>query len=625
MSRFIGIRHRVKKTADNEARPTQVVILDGKMATHDLENDDAELDFVRGTFPVANRKVTADDDVGAFKVRHVKWRKVKANESVEDVPASHLRKVGKEQHRAVQIPTAYDGLKVGDRVMLSLGGSGNRLAYSLSRRAEELGGDTMILRLPPYELKDEREFRELGSDKDADASVLADLARSEARPAQKCEVRDRKLIRVTELFRDRMEAMKARIACEQRLRQVFIGRIFLSPEGGYPEGSVEDEFDRAKASDVILTALIAEEKKRINELEKALNELEVYNAIFKPITRMGPLLSARIISAIGDVRRFWVEPDKAKMAELKRRSEELEKKAGFTKHLAKAAAGRNTSRSSHFQLVQIVRSWMRKNGMAEQAQLLDEALECHKARSEERKAAHFRGKGKFKKFLGLHVNPDGSFPRRRRGQRCNWDDNGRQAFWLFVSDQCNKYPDAHWGKQLVVNKAAFRSQHPKVITIPRWMRNAFWSVELLTLRRTGACPFPEGEKILTMDAFEEWVAMCAATMDSDVAGVLADQVQKARDAEQVAKGKERERIGMYSPGHIHKMAVWRTATRVGEAVFDDWTRFERGGGPAMALPPAGPIPIHPTPPTLEELEMSLDDDPGDAPSELEAALLQGAA
>jgi hypothetical protein len=56
--RVIGIRHRVKKTAEGEARPTQVVILEnGEPKTLELETETDELDFVLGRFPTSFRKV----------------------------------------------------------------------------------------------------------------------------------------------------------------------------------------------------------------------------------------------------------------------------------------------------------------------------------------------------------------------------------------------------------------------------------------------------------------------------------------------------------------------------------------------------------------------------------------
>ena len=53
MGRIIGIRHRVKKIVEGEARPTVVAIKDGRESKYyELSDENAELDFVIGLFPV---------------------------------------------------------------------------------------------------------------------------------------------------------------------------------------------------------------------------------------------------------------------------------------------------------------------------------------------------------------------------------------------------------------------------------------------------------------------------------------------------------------------------------------------------------------------------------------------
>jgi hypothetical protein len=299
MARVIGIRHRVKKTSQGEARPTQVVILeDGKVKTYDLENDDAELDFVRGKFPVKFRKFVPGDRPHELPARHVRWRKVKE----EEVPLTLLessRREGKVFFAATHVPAEYDGLQPGDTVAMCLGGSGNRLAFALSRRAEELGGGTKIMRLPPFVLKAKRT-----RDKDEDALTLAELGRDEPQLFQETTRRDRDLIRLIEAWRVRIDAMKARIACEQRLYQRMIGAIFCSEEGYYPEGEIERLFEAGKASDAILQVLLREEELREQALVKILKPIPAYQRIFEPLEGAGPMIAARLIVAIGDIRRF---------------------------------------------------------------------------------------------------------------------------------------------------------------------------------------------------------------------------------------------------------------------------------------------------------------------------------
>lgn len=302
MSRVIGIRHRVKKTAEGEARPTQLCIVDGKVQRKlDLESETDELDFLLGHFPVKYRAVRADDTLSSFQPHHIKWRELKKDEEWIALEA-HRREHGKKRFEAVKVPEAYDGLRAGDQVAMALGGSGSRLAFALSRRAEELGNGTAVFRVTPKDLKEWRE--KSGRDKNDDAETLAKMFQAGQCAFWPTNRRERDLIRLTEAYRSRIEAMKARIGCEQRLRQLIIGGIFCSEEGRYPEGSIEQAYDDRKANDAIMQALLAEESQRERELVKLVEESPVYQRIFTPIQGVGPLIAARLLVAIGDIRRF---------------------------------------------------------------------------------------------------------------------------------------------------------------------------------------------------------------------------------------------------------------------------------------------------------------------------------
>lgn len=237
MSRTIGIRHRVKKTAQGEARPTQVCILANSQTTNlKLETETDELDFVKG-------------------------------------------------------------LQSGDKIAMILGGSGDNLAFALARRSQEIGAS--VHRIPPFAFKAVREKATA-----EDAILLANLLSESPSSFYEVGPRDLSLIWLRECLRSRVDAMKARIACEQRLRQHLIGAIFCSPEGKFPEGDIEKQFDKAKANDKIYLALVAEENKRERELVKACEALDVYTKLFKPVVGLGPMIASRIIGAVIDIRRF---------------------------------------------------------------------------------------------------------------------------------------------------------------------------------------------------------------------------------------------------------------------------------------------------------------------------------
>lgn len=277
--RSIGIRHRTKKTAKGEARPTEVVIIEGDdLTSFKLEDEDAELDFVRGCLPSS-------------------WRDAGEEEDLSDYPPRHIRKKrGRSAEGAVQVPSSYEGLKADDTVAMILGGSGNYLAFALSRQAEKIGAN--VLRIPSFTLKEWRQ-----GEKDADALTLVELAREVPELFYETQISDRNVIRVRECIFSLRDAMKERIACEQRLRQRVKNEVFLSDDF-YPEGSIEAEFDARKASDTILAALRKEEKQREKELVTALGKVEIFTKILDAVEGCGPRIAARLIAAVGDIRRF---------------------------------------------------------------------------------------------------------------------------------------------------------------------------------------------------------------------------------------------------------------------------------------------------------------------------------
>lgn len=282
MGRIIGIRHRVKKTAEGEARPTEVYIIDGENEyLLKLEDETAELDFVRGCYPVSWRELEEGEDINKFLPHHRKERKRKDSDGM-----------------IIQVPDKYDGLRGSDIIAMILGGSGDRLAYALSRRGEEIG--VKVLRIPPSVMKNLCP----GRDKDEHPQLLTDLIKYQTKLFYQVTPRDRDLIRVSEALRARRDAQKDRIACEQRLRQRFIGLIFLNDPGYYPEGSIEDEYDEMKASDIIFASLVKEEDRREYELKKAIHQLDIWRDIFHPIKGCGEVIAAGIIAPIGNITRF---------------------------------------------------------------------------------------------------------------------------------------------------------------------------------------------------------------------------------------------------------------------------------------------------------------------------------
>lgn len=280
MGRFIGISHRVKQTASHEARPTLVCIKDDAEmmpAVIELATETDELDFLLGRLPKKYRPIEKKDKLSKLFKRHI---------------------MRDELGKAIMVPKEYEGLQSGDVVAMTMGGSGDRFAYAISKHGQDIGAK--LIRIKPSTLKDMRGH----DDTDNDHFNLAEMAESMPELFEEITPRDAQLIRLREVYFLRQEAMKSRIACEQRLRQRFIGGIFLSSKGKYPEGNIEDLFDASKANDKVFKALRLEQGRLEREMAKLLEEFDVFQNVFKDIEGIGTITATQLIVAVGDIRRF---------------------------------------------------------------------------------------------------------------------------------------------------------------------------------------------------------------------------------------------------------------------------------------------------------------------------------
>lgn len=371
--RYIGIQHRVKKTADEESRPTLVAIVgDGNKPTlYSLETEQDEFDFLHGCFATSFRDVAEGDDLLTFSAHHIKWRSLKEGEDSASIPTDRIRTEEGKLETVAKVPASFDGLSEGDFVSMVLGGSGDYFAYALARKAEIIGAE--VHRVPPFLLKHER-GEGLKTD---DALLLANLLRDKSSLFYKVKQRDLDLIKVRIKVNDRRNTQRDRIACAHRVRMRSIGEIFCSEEGLYPQGQFEKIAQDFVANSAVLNALVEEEKRVTQALTMAVENLDVYTEIFKGIEGVGPAIAGPIIAYITDIRRFSTD-------------------------------------------------------------------------------------AKLKAYCGVHVMPDGTFPRRRRGVIANWPGGLRQAVYLFGM-QCVRRKDSEWGKYYRLSKLRLREKHPEPI------------------------------------------------------------------------------------------------------------------------------------------------------------------
>lgn len=527
---ILGTRHRVKGIGpDMEPRPTKVTVLgkDGQtLDAVDLHTEDDELDFIRGIFPVKHKKIEGSDDPNAYPVRHVKWKKVKESEDIDKVPEHHTMKLGKEVFIATHVPVLFDGLMPGDTVVGVLGGSGDRWNAACFRQGQKIGA--RVYRATPFVLSQNREIE----DKDEDGYNIARLFIKHPELFYEVEVWDRQLIEVREKLDLRRRAMKNRIAIEQQIRQALIGMVYTSEDDLYPEGTIEDACNKEVANDKILAAAIEEEKRREKNLTRAVEKLELWSRIFEPMVGSGPMQASKIIAGIGDIRRFRVEPDHAKIQALRAYRAELETKANFSEGYEKIkdTIGPDVN---HYDVLNMIRDWKLANSKAQDAKLLNEAITTLVEVRKLTMRAYSRGMAKFRAYCGVHlrtidkngnpIHPRLQFPRKRRRSEvstglANWNNAIRQALYLLV-EQANRRPESFWGKKLLENKKRFRAKHPEPEMIP------------------SADPKTGKDKI------------------------------NAKTGEVVL-------VECYTIGHIHKMAWWATAQQIANHIFNEWNKIE---------------------------------------------------
>ena len=311
IGRFIGISHRVKETKDETARPTLVTIMepDGAVQNFKLDTEQDELDFVNGQCAVKWQPIKLDQDISSVKPHQIIFRDATPEDALaarhesQCVFETKKGKAGSPSQKilvkvASGIPCAWVGVQSNDTVAMVLGGSGDYLAYALSRKLSKMNGK--LMRIPAFKLMGHRGTGK----KDDDAHLLARLISAGGEEFYETGVRDEDIINLRNLYRVWMDSMKARIGCEQRLRQRHIGLTFCCTDGHFPEGSITKAFEERRANDKVYQALLDEEKLAEKNLEKAVQTLDVWKAVFEPIKGVGPKIAARMITAIIDIRRF---------------------------------------------------------------------------------------------------------------------------------------------------------------------------------------------------------------------------------------------------------------------------------------------------------------------------------
>lgn len=214
----------------------------------------------------------------------------------------------------VVIDFTHNGIRAGDVILMVMGGSGAFFAFALSNQLEKLGsggvywiGSTLFKRLcdenhldrsKVKDVDDEGKRREVTFDHYA----LHDLFSISPVSFHRVSTRERDLILLQDVVRRRREAMEARMACAQRVRQ-RMKKLAYCIQDAYPDGGVKVFIEQGVANDAMLKLFEKEETQIGNELKKLLRSLAVWK-VFESIEGVGEFTAAPLIVAIGDINRF---------------------------------------------------------------------------------------------------------------------------------------------------------------------------------------------------------------------------------------------------------------------------------------------------------------------------------
>jgi len=294
------------------------------------------------------------------------------------------------------------------------------------------------------------------------------------------------------------------------------------------------------------------------------------------------MIASRIIGAVIDIRRFMREPDEQELARLWLERAQLETSIDFEKKLELVSHLVAGDANRYDKSVALRNLLAARGDSVHEVQIVDQIIRLHGDRHKVRRKAFHSGKMALRAFCGVHVLPDGRFPRRRNNEVANWDDDCRQALFL-LGDQFNRRPKSHWGGRLIAAKAKYRLAHPEPIVSDSKLTFLFRRLEVF-FRENGAHIQPEDFKVTSIDGLYAWFR-ASVTELGEKADLLAVQIQKWEEKLEEAQVSGKT-VRIFTAGHIHKMAVWYTLGKFVESLFTQWFKLEK----AEANPSGGQKP-----------------------------------
>ncbi|MFZ2804239.1 MAG: hypothetical protein WA001_03375 [Patescibacteria group bacterium] len=240
-----------------------------------------------------------------------------------------------------------------------------------------------------------------------------------------------------------------------------------------PRERVEDLFEkiteRLMADDVTVSTVANSMKDTKKKIEATLDGVPAYAAVFEPIPGCGPLIAARMVANIGDIRRFNPHSNKVRTYEtFQTEREGLRTACDFATwmddHEVKRRIAKTTNadgepivlRGSLYverREAQIIANVARERGDEQVASLANQIVaNCESEMARRHMHRHQTSPASLKAFAGYHHFEDGSRACRKAGVVSNWAPELKQAVYL-LCDQTLKRKDSPWRAKLDCRRA----------------------------------------------------------------------------------------------------------------------------------------------------------------------------
>jgi hypothetical protein len=199
---------------------------------------------------------------------------------------------------------------------------------------------------------------------------------------------------------------------------------------------------------------------------------------------------------------------------------------------------------------------------------------------EKREVFIYRTVARIRKFCGAHVRPDGSFPRKRSGERLDHNPGARQSL-VQMGDQFIYGKRTHWGIRCRLNKLKYKEKFPKICcstcvkNTREKIKKDFMKKYREDLREEYRKKY--GEKLSATRQRELGTALKKLPPDHQDE---LNTILRELDEREYLFTKDCDKKGhkkMFTPSHLLKKAIWQTLGQWIEYVAKKWIILEIDG------------------------------------------------